>query len=100
MAGVGAKILSTPAAEVTVEFYGIPRHRAGLAEVTVAAGTLAEVLNRVSSHCTGLGDLFEADGSLNRQYLLSIDGNVFVTDLHRPIDAAERLLLLSADAGG
>jgi hypothetical protein len=33
-------------------------------------------------------------------YLLSVNGATFVEDLARPLQPGDRLLLLSADAGG
>jgi hypothetical protein len=87
-------------AEVTVEFYGVPRRRAGRAELTVDAVTAAAALARVAAACPDLGPLVTPDGRLARQYLLSVDGERFVADLAELLPAGTRLLLLSADAGG
>jgi molybdopterin converting factor small subunit len=86
--------------EVTVEFYGIPRQRAGRAELRVPAGSVADVLDAVARSCPQLSGLRLADGRLAPHYLLSRNGNRFVRDLAEPAEAGERLLLLSADAGG
>lgn len=83
-----------------VEFYGVPRHRAGRSELSVSAATLAEALAQVEQNCPGLKGLRRADGSLAPQYLISIDGGEFTRDLALPIAEGTRLLLLSADAGG
>lgn len=80
-------------ARVTVELYGVPRHRFGVAEVTVEAATARAAL-------AGLPGVLAADGRLAPQYLLSVDGGRFVTDLDAELPAGTRLLLLSADAGG
>lgn len=85
---------------VTVEFYGVPRQRAGVAELRVVPGTVADVLARVTQHCHGLPELVNADGELLPHYLLSINGERFVTSLAEVLPAGSRLLLLSADAGG
>ena len=85
---------------VTVEFFGIPRQRAGRAELTARAGTVAELLQSVEQSCPGLNGLRQADGRLSPHYLLSVDGQRFVTDLHEGLRPGDRLLLLSADAGG
>ena len=85
---------------VTIEFYGIPRQRAGRAELTVPAGTVTELLTSVERACPGLAGLRQMDGRLSPHYLLSIDGQQFVTDVHQALRPGERLLLLSADAGG
>jgi molybdopterin converting factor small subunit len=84
---------------VTVEFYGVPRLRAGRAELAVPAGTVAEVLAAVGRMCPGLVGLVN-EGRLAPHYLLSLNGQQFVTDLGQPLRAGNRLLLLSADAGG
>jgi hypothetical protein len=83
-----------------VEFYGIPRQRAGRAELALPAATVSELLQRVEQACPGLTDLRQGDGRLSLHYLLSINGQQFVTDPQQPLRPGERLLLLSADAGG
>lgn len=85
---------------VTVEFYGIPRRRAGRDTVCVEAGTIVQVLNAVERMCPALAGLVEANGQLSPHYLISLDGNGFVTDLQQALPAGARVLLLSADAGG
>jgi hypothetical protein len=85
---------------VTVEFYGVPRARAGRKEITVRAATAGEALAAVAQACPGLGGLRRPDGGLAPQYLLSLDGERFVTDLAQPLGPGDRLLLLSADPGG
>jgi hypothetical protein len=85
---------------VTVEFFGLPRARAGRAELTVAAATAGEALTAIAAVCPTLADLHRPDGRLAPQYLLSLDGERFVTDLAESLPPGTRLLLLSADAGG
>jgi molybdopterin converting factor small subunit len=87
-------------AKVIVEFYGIPRHRAGRAELAVAAGTVAHVLAAVERSCPALRGLCQADGRLAPQFLLSVDGQKFVGDPATRLRPGDRILLLSADAGG
>jgi hypothetical protein len=86
--------------QVIVEFFGIPRRKAARATVCVTAGTVAQALQAVQCVCPQLTDLLEADGRLSRHYLASVDGREFVTDLQYAFRAGERLLILSADAGG
>jgi molybdopterin converting factor small subunit len=85
---------------VTVEFYGVPRQRAGRAELAVAARTVAELLEAVERECPGLTGLRREDGRLAGHYLLSIEGRQFVTDVRQELRPGDRVLLLSADAGG
>jgi molybdopterin converting factor small subunit len=85
---------------VTVEFFGVPRLRAGRADVTVAAATPAAALAAAARECPGLGPVVAPDGRLLPHYLLSLGGDRFVADLGEALPAGARLLLLSADAGG
>jgi hypothetical protein len=85
---------------VTVELYGIPRHRAGRAELAVAPGSVADVLAAVERVCPGLGGLRSPNGGLALQYRLSLDGERFLTDPAERLRPGARVLLLSADAGG
>ncbi len=84
---------------VTVEFFGVPRLRAGRAELAVEARTVAEALAAVERACPRLEGLVNA-GGLAPHYLLSVNGERFVTGLEEPLRPGTRLLLLSADAGG
>jgi molybdopterin converting factor small subunit len=85
---------------VTVEFYGVPRARAGRAELSVPAGTVADLLAAVERACPALAGLRQADGRPSPHYLLSVEGRQFVTEAGQPLRPGERVLLLSADAGG
>jgi hypothetical protein len=85
--------------EVVVEFFGIPRQRAGCMELRVPARTAAEALAVVEQRCPQLAGLLAAD-RLDPLFLLSIDGVRFVDDLGVSLRPGARLLLLSADAGG
>jgi molybdopterin converting factor small subunit len=85
---------------VTVEFLGIPRQRAGRAELVVAAGTIAETLSAVQYSCPAFTDLVRADGQLAPHYALSLNGRRFLRNLDHVLVPGDRLLVLSADAGG
>jgi molybdopterin converting factor small subunit len=84
---------------VTVEFFGVPRARAGRAELAVEAATVAEALAAVERVCPGLKGLVRA-GRLAPHYLLSVNGERFVTEGGEALRPGDRVLLLSADAGG
>jgi molybdopterin converting factor small subunit len=88
------------ASAVTVELYGLPRARAGRSELTVAAATAGEALAALVAACPALAAVRRPDGGLAPHYLLSLDGERFVTDLAEPLRPGDRLVLLSADAGG
>ena len=85
---------------VVVEFFGIPRAQAGRSELSIEAATIAEALAAVEDACPKLRGLRRADGSLAPHYLLSLDGRQFVTNPGQALRSGDRLLLLSADAGG
>lgn len=85
---------------ITIELFGMPRARADVRELVVSAATVGEALAEVISKCPQLADLVKADGGLSPQYLLSLDGQRFVSDVSQPLRPGDRLLLLSADAGG
>lgn len=86
--------------EITIELFGIPRQRAGMARITVQASTLADAVGQLEASCPRLAGLIQADGTLSPHYLLSLNGEHFVGDLREKLPAKARLLLLSADAGG
>jgi molybdopterin converting factor small subunit len=89
--------MSNPAA-VTVEFYGIPRERAGCAELTVQASTLAELIDAVQAACPHLH--LRQGEQLVPHYRLSLDGRRFLTQTTDRLQPGERVLILSSDAGG
>jgi sulfur-carrier protein len=89
----------TAANSVTVELFGVPRLRAGRAELPVEATTVAEALAAVELACPGLKGLVHGS-RLAPHYLLSVNGATFVEDLASPLQPGDRLLILSADAGG
>jgi molybdopterin converting factor small subunit len=85
---------------IVVEFFGVPRARAGRNELELPTGTVAEILTRIEAACPGLKGLRMADGCLAPHYLLSLDGRTFLTDPSQSLTPGDRVLLLSADAGG
>lgn len=85
---------------ITIELFGVPRARAGVPEIVVSASTVAQALGEVIQVHPKLADILKSDGSVAPQYLLSLNGQCFVADLSHPLQSGDRLLLLSADAGG
>lgn len=86
--------------KVTVELFGLARHRAGCAEVIAEGHTVGDLLRAVANLCPGIGGFLNADGTLSRHYLVSVDGERFVGDPDEEFPAGSRLLILGADAGG
>jgi molybdopterin synthase sulfur carrier subunit len=85
---------------VTIEFYGVPRLRAGRTVLVVPAGTLEQVLTAVERACPALAGSLMAGTAIGKHYLLSVAGDRFVRELNEVLEPGLRLLLLSADAGG
>jgi len=82
-----------------VEFLGIPRERAGISEMELDAETLGQVLGELSARCPGLSELITSDG-LHPSLAANLNGAVFVKSLDTRLGGDDRLLILSADAGG
>ncbi|HJZ56787.1 MAG TPA: hypothetical protein VKE74_17600 [Gemmataceae bacterium] len=81
---------------ISVEFYGLARLRAGVAELAVEAGTVRAALEAVQAAYPQLRVL--SDTGLSPEFLLSLGGERFTTDLNEPLCGP--LLILGADAGG
>jgi molybdopterin converting factor small subunit len=82
-----------------VEFLGIPRERAGVAELDVQAATLGELLAALLIRVPSLGDLITAD-HLCPSVVANLNGDQFVSDPRTELREHDCILILSADAGG
>lgn len=82
-----------------VEFLGIPRERAGISELEVGAETLGQLLGTLAARYPALQALITAEG-LHPSIVANLNGDEFVSDLATPFAEDDRLLILSADAGG
>jgi molybdopterin converting factor small subunit len=82
-----------------VELLGIPRERAGVAELELEADTLGQLLIVLERRFPSLGALVEA-GRLHSSILASLNGDRFVSDPLTRLSSSDCVLILSADAGG
>ena len=82
-----------------VEFLGIPRERAGVAELQLEARTLGEALTQLATRYPGFAQLI-SDGRLHPSIAANLNTDLFVSDPATPLHDSDRLLILSADAGG
>ena len=82
-----------------VEFLGIPRERAGVAELELDAETLGQLLATLEQKFPALGTLVDA-GRLHPSILASLNGDTFVSDPRTRLSTGDCVLILSADAGG
>jgi molybdopterin converting factor small subunit len=82
-----------------VEFFGVPRERAGVSEMEVEAATLGQLFGTLSARIPALDEYVRADG-LHPAFVANLNGDQFVRDLQTPLSPGDRVLILSADAGG
>jgi molybdopterin converting factor small subunit len=82
-----------------VEFLGIPRERVGISEMEIEARTFGQVLEELSARFPGLSELITPEG-LHPSLAANLNGDAFVKSLDTRLAAGDRLLILSADAGG
>ena len=88
---------------IRVEFFGIPRQRARVAEVTLpmmGQTQLRDVLNQLTRQFPDPEGECIRDGKLTEPYITSLDGNRFVRDADTPLTGSQSVLILSSDAGG
>ena len=91
---------------IVVEFYGIPRVRAGVSRTSVCDDLdtvpFGQVIAEVARRFPVFGDCCTQEGrTLLDGYIASIDGLRFVEREEEPIVASgQSVLILSADAGG
>ncbi len=82
-----------------VEFLGIPRERAGLSEIEVDAQSLGQLLGTLADRFPALGELIDED-RLHPSLAANLNGDEFVSDPGTMLTREDRLIILSADAGG
>ena len=82
-----------------VEFFGVPRERAGISELEVHADTLGQLLGMLAMRMPSLSEIIQRD-RLHPAFVANLNGDRFVTDPGTALGADDCLLILSADAGG
>jgi hypothetical protein len=89
---------------IHVEFYGIPRQRAGTSHTSVSVPvsqvSLGFVLCELAHRFPALAEMCIDRGSLRSGFIVSIGGERFVCDPRTRVGPGDTLLLMSADAGG
>ena len=73
---------------------------AGVAEVAVQATSLGQALHELEAACPPLAGPVLHNGLLSCHYRLSLNGRRFISDPDHGLAAGDRLILLSAEAGG
>jgi len=82
-----------------VEFFGVPRERAGVSEMEVEARSLGQLFGTLSARIPALHQYIRADG-LHPAFVANLNGDRFVADPATPLAPGDHVLILSADAGG
>jgi molybdopterin converting factor small subunit len=82
-----------------VEFLGVPRQRAGISDLEVHADTLGQLLGKLAAQIPTLGEVIAVD-RLHPSFVANLNGDRFVSDPGTQLGEDDRLLILSADAGG
>jgi len=82
-----------------VEFLGVSRDRAGTDELEVQAATLGRMLVTLAARLPRLAELIVVD-RLHPSLAANLNGNAFITDPETPLAEHDRVLIVSADAGG
>lgn len=85
---------------IRIELFGVPRHRAGVAQIDVEAATLREALRETVRRLPQLDGTCLPDGRLCSGYLANLNGRKFVSDPETPLAAGDSVLILSSDVGG
>jgi molybdopterin converting factor small subunit len=81
-----------------VEFFGIPRERAGIAEFEFQAETLGQLLNVLAVRFPSFSVV--QSGRLRSPFLVNLNGDRFISDPATRLSESDYVLILSADAGG
>jgi molybdopterin converting factor small subunit len=82
-----------------IEFLGIPRQRAGVAQLQIEATTLRQALATLRSQLPAFAELITSEG-LHPSLAANLNGDRFLNDLDTRLAEDDRLLILSADVGG
>ncbi len=83
-----------------VEFLGIPRERAGVAELELQAETLGQLLAALAVRFPSLRRTRSRPAVCSSSFCANLNGDRFVSDPATRLNEADCVLILSADAGG
>ena len=86
-----------------VEFFGIPRERAGVSSLDLRAETLGELFGALADRFPSFDAFLTTDGEgthLHPAFAANLNGDCFVSDPATRLKESDNVLILSADAGG
>jgi molybdopterin converting factor small subunit len=82
-----------------VEFLAVPRRLAGVSEVEVQAATFGQLLTQLSAQFPSLRNFIHTD-RLHPTFVANLNGDEFISNPDTVLHEKDRVLILSADAGG
>jgi sulfur-carrier protein len=82
-----------------VELLGLPRERAGVAELELEADTLGQLLTALAIRFPSFNELIAVD-RLRPSFTANLNGDRFISDPATRLRESDSVLILSADAGG
>jgi len=82
-----------------VELLGLPRERAGVAELELEADTLGQLLAALAIRFPSFNELIAVD-RLRPSFTANLNGDRFISDPATRLSESDSVLILSADAGG
>lgn len=85
---------------VHIEFFGIPRTRAGIAQLDVEAESLGDALVAVAVQLPGWAEACLLGNRLQQGLIANLNGQRFVSDPQTALTPGDSVLILSADVGG
>ncbi len=85
---------------VVVEFYGVPRQRAGVERAEIGATSLGGAIAMLAERFPELAAACFEGNRLHAAYTVNLNGKHFVRDPSTPLADGDVLLMLSTDAGG
>ena len=85
---------------VRIEFFGIPRQRAGVEFLLVDASTIGAALQIAAKELPEFGKACLQGDRVQPTVIMNVNGEDFSTDPDRPLENGDTLLIMSADAGG
>ena len=83
-----------------VEFLGLSRERAGVAELELCADTLGQLLTALRTRFAPALDPVIAGDRLAPSFVANLNGDRFVSEPETQLEKRDCVLILSADAGG
>jgi len=85
---------------IRIEFFGIPRQRAGVESIDVVADELGDAFEQILQQLPQLEGICISGRQLQAGYIANINGQSFTTNPTTPLTSGDQVLILSADAGG